>query len=565
MTSDQRRGVVLSDFNSAPLLAYLASDPGWPAVEGVETPYGAVEALILDPEAAVWRESPDFAVVWTQPQGVIEPFRRLLSGEPVAAAEAIDAVDRFADGLTRLRDRVRTVLVPLWFLPPDRRAFALAGLAGPDGVDRVLAAMNARLAERLDDEPGFHALPGPAWAATVGRGAFLPKLWYLGKIPFSNDLFREAATGIKSALRGVAGRSRKVVVLDLDDTLWGGIVGDDGKESLRLGGPDPVGEAFADFQAALGSLARRGVLLAIVSKNEEATALDAIRTHPEMKLALDDFAAWRIDWNDKARNVADVVAEINVGLDAAVFVDDNPAERARVREALPDVLVPEWPADPSEYVRALLALDCFDPPALSDEDRARAAMMAKGRERESSRARFESLDDWLVSLETVVTVEVLHEANLPRAAQLLNKTNQMNMTTRRLTEDELRAWAAGEGRRVWTFRVRDRMGDLGLTGFASFERVGDDGRLVDFLLSCRVMGRRVEEAMLATVIEHARGTGVTELAAAPIPTAKNAPCRRFWRESVFERDDEDGPYHWPTEREFPAPTSLVREFPGVAE
>jgi FkbH-like protein len=562
MSSTPWRGVVLSDFNAAPLFSFLRGDAGWPAVEAIETEFGAVERLLLDAEADAWHEKPDFAVVWTQPHRTIDAFRRLVAGEPVTAAEAVAEVDRFADLVLGLEGRTRFVLVPLWFLPPDRRVLSVAGLASPDGEARVLAAMNFRLAERLESAAGFVALDAPAWAATVGRDAFRSNLWYLGKIPYSNDLFRVAAGGVKSALRGLAGHSRKLVVLDLDDTLWGGIVGDDGKEGLRLGGHDPVGEAYADFQAALKALTRRGILLGIVSKNEEETALDAIRTHPEMALSLDDFAAWRINWNDKARNVADVVAEVNVGLDAAVFLDDNPVERARVREALPDVLVPEWPDDPAEYVRALLALDCFDPPSLSQEDRARAAMMAAGRKRDAARATFENLDEWLRSLGTVVTCEVLHDANLPRAAQLMNKTNQMNMTTRRMTEDELRAWAEADGNAVWTFRVRDKMGDLGLTGIASLAVDGDRATVADFILSCRVMGRKVEETMVATVVEAARAAGVAEVLAQPIPTKKNAPCRRFWRESAFERDEDDGPYRWPTSREFPVPDSVTREGEG---
>jgi len=182
----------------------------------------------------------------------------------------------------------------------------------------------------------------------------------MGKLAFGNEVFKEAVKHVKSSLRGIRGKARKIVILDLDDTLWGGIVGDLGWRDLNLGGHDPVGEAFVDFQKTLKSLLNRGIILGIVSKNEESVALDALQNHPEMVLRPDDFAGWKINWSDKAMNIVELVAELNLGLDAVVFIDDNPVERACVKETLPDVLVPEWPEDRMLYKKALLDLDCFN-------------------------------------------------------------------------------------------------------------------------------------------------------------------------------------------------------------
>ena len=189
---------------------------------------------------------------------------------------------------------------------------------------------------------------------------------------------------MKAALRAVRGQSRKVVICDLDDTLWGGIVGDAGWENLRLGGHDPVGEAFADFQRELKALTRRGIILAMVSKNTEAVALEAIEKHPEMQLRKDDFAAWRINWDDKAQNIADLMEELNLGLDSAVFLDDNPVERARISEALPEVLVPNLPRDKMLFASTLRKLNCFDSATVSSEDRKRAAFYNAERDRRTS-------------------------------------------------------------------------------------------------------------------------------------------------------------------------------------
>ena len=204
--------------------------------------------------------------------------------------------------------------------------------------------INLRLLESLAGAPAIHPLWAEKWIQLAGPTAFNHRLWYLGKIPFSNEVFKVAARDLKAALRGLNGQAKKVVILDLDDTLWGGIVGDAGWEGLILGGHDPAGEALVDFQRELKALTRRGILLAIVSKNEESIAMEAIAKHPEMVLKLSDFAGWRINWKDKAENIIDLMAELNLGLDSAVFIDDNPVESARVREALPKVCVPEWPS-----------------------------------------------------------------------------------------------------------------------------------------------------------------------------------------------------------------------------
>jgi HAD superfamily phosphatase (TIGR01681 family) len=211
--------------------------------------------------------------------------------------------------------------------------------------------------------------------------------------------FQGGRRGPGGGPQGITGGARKLVILDLDDTLWGGVVGDIGWSNLRLGGHDPVGEAYRDFQLALKALTRRGILLAVASKNEERTALEAITSQPEMVLSLDDFAGWRINWNDKVQNIIALASDLNLGLEAAVFIDDNPAERARVREALPSLLVPEWPKSPLNYVAALGALDCFDAPFVSAEDRQRTAMYVSERKRKQLQDDVPSLETWLSILE----------------------------------------------------------------------------------------------------------------------------------------------------------------------
>ena len=206
-----------------------------------------------------------------------------------------------------------------------------------------------RLADHAERDGRIVLLDSQRWLSAAGTASSNSKLWYMSKTPFHSTVFQEASSDILAAIAGIRGLNKKVLILDLDGTLWEGVVGDIGWERLTLGGHDPVGEAFADFQKELRRLVNRGVLLAIASKNEEATALEAIRRHPEMVLKLEDFAMWKINWHDKAANIADIMSSLNLGLDSAVFLDDSAFERARVREALPQVLVPELPADPMQY------------------------------------------------------------------------------------------------------------------------------------------------------------------------------------------------------------------------
>jgi FkbH-like protein len=324
-----------------------------------------------------------------------------------------------------------------------------------------------------------------------------------------------------------------------------------------LGGHDPLGEAYVDFQRALKALTRRGIILGVVSKNEETVALNAIRNHPEMVLTLDDFAGWRINWSDKAQNVAELVAELNLGLDSVVFLDDNPVERARVREALPDVLVPELPEDVMLYVKTLAGLGVFDAPAISAEDAERTKMYVTDRQRNAIKTEVGSLDAWLETLGVTVTVRELDLATLPRTAQLLNKTNQMNLSTRRMTDAELMAWTQAADHRLWTVTVSDKFGDLGLTGIVSLEIDGTHGKIADYVLSCRVMGRKVEETMLAVVIDAARSMGLSEVYALYLPTAKNKPTLDFFRRSGWEFDEAANTFRWDMANEYPVPKGIA--------
>jgi len=549
------KGLLISDFNIENLASYLKKELNAPAIESVSVCYGQVSQTLLDDAAPIWRERPDFVVAWTRPEGVLQTFGDLLSCSPVSDQDLNREVDSYAAALLRASKRTRAMFVPTWVIPPFHQTQGLLDLAASGGGARALMRINVRLLESLAGAPIIHPLWGDKWIQLGGPAAFNYRLWYLGKIPFSNEVFKAAARDIKAALRGLNGQAKKIVLLDLDDVLWSGIVGDVGWEGLTLGGHDPAGEALVDFQRELKALTRRGILLAIVSKNEESVAMEAIAKHPEMVLKLDDFAGWRINWRDKAENIHALMNELNLGLDSAVFIDDSAVERARVRETLPGLFVPEWPSDKRLYPQALLSLDCFDRPWITEEDRQRSRMSAVDRERKQSKIDLGNLEEWLATLNTGVRVEELNQANLPRAAQLLNKTNQMNLSTRRMSEAEFQAWLREKTRRAWTFRVSDRFGDSGLTGILTIEIDGLRATIIDFVLSCRVMGRKIEEAMLHVGIKWARSAGVQEVYANYHQTGKNKPCYDFFEKSGLACRDGNI-FVWDAGQAYPLPPAI---------
>jgi FkbH-like protein len=546
------RCLLVSDFNLRSFANYLEADDEPPSITATSGPFGLVEPLLIDPEAESWSPRPEAVVVWTRPQAVVPAFVEVLAFRPVDMQTLLAQVDSFASLVAMAAERSRLVLVPSWVAPFAERGWGMLDLRPGRGIGAALAQMNVRLAERLAAHANIFVLDTQRWLLAAGKNDNAHKLWFIGKVPFANEVLAEAARDVRAAIAALRGESRKLVLLDLDDTIWGGILGDVGWENLILGGHHHSGEAYVEFQRALKALTARGIVLGIVSKNTEAVALEAIRRHPEMQLGIDDFAGWRINWDDKAQNIINLTRELNLGLESVVYLDDNRVERARVREALPEVYVPEWPADPMLFARTLRSLRCFDVLLTTDEDAARARMYSDGLRRGAELRNAGGMEEWLRGLETTVTVEKFGKANLGRIVQLLNKTNQMNLRTRRLTERELKDWIAERGNSLWSFRVADRLGDSGLTGIASLAIEGSQGFVTDYVLSCRVMGRKIEETLLAWLVREARRLGAKRLTAEFLVTAKNQPCLDFMRRSGFDQG-ECGRFTWDTDKDYPIP------------
>jgi FkbH-like protein len=546
--------LVISDFNAELVSRFIAADDKSPLLSVETAPYGQLfQALSAE------RPGSDAMTmfVWTRPEGITPSFAALMQDQAVSVEHLLEAVDGFADMIIRAAQRYRTVLVASWVRTESGRSLGLLDWS-EGGQARALSRMNLRLADRLEGHSNVRLLDSQRWL-DVAHPARDARYWYAMKFPFTEGVAQAAARDVKAAVRAFAGQSRKLIVLDLDETLWGGVIGEVGWQGVRLGGHDPAGEAYVGFQKALKALSARGIALGVVSKNTEAVALEAFDHHPEMVLRRSDLAGWRINWRDKAENFAELVRELNLGLQSVVFIDDNPAERGRIAEAFPEVLVPDWPKDPCRFADVLRQLDCFDQPSLTAEDRSRVKMYVQERERTESQKTAGSIGDWLKGLGVRVSIDAVGGTNLARTVQLANKTNQMNLRTRRITESELLRWLSeGHGRKSFALKVSDRFGDIGLTGIVSWEEADDAVEIVDFVLSCRAMGRQIENLMAHLAVEAARARGLRRVIARLIPTSRNGPCREFWEGSNFD-EQEKNLFAWDATKLYPKPDFIAIE------
>ena len=530
--SDTRRVLLAGDTTLDPLGRLLERGQEAPLLQTSAAPYGQVYQIILDASHPAWAFQPDVLVVWTAPQLTLPSVGKLLRFESEAPTIAYEAAlgeaEQFAAAVVRAASRASQVLVPTWVLPSYERWIQTLTWRQGIGPANLLAKANLILAEKFATRQNIVLLDAGYWQASLGRPAHDPRMYAVAKILYSQNLFEKAAAEIKTILRGSLGQGKKVIVCDLDNTLWGGVAGDDGPNNIKLGAPDPVGECFHAFQKTLKGLRSRGVLLTICSKNDEEFALSVIEKHPAMALRKSDFVAWRINWRDKAENLLALAQELNLGLDSFVFLDDSPQERDQVRQILPQVYTPDLPVSPSELAPFLSSLSCFETPNLGTEDFGRTEMYQAERGRKQAVEASGDVEKWLDSLEIEVRVAPLRRENLARAAQLLNKTNQFNLSLRRLDEKTFWEWTEEPSNATYTFHVADRFGDFGLTGLASLSVVGTEATIVDFVMSCRVMGKKVEEALLGYAVAQAQAAGADRIMAPIADGPRNGPARTFF-------------------------------------
>jgi FkbH-like protein len=485
--------------------------------------YGQYRQDLLDPASALHQ---------LKPQAVLFSLsaREAIAGVPLAAtiAEVDNAIGRFIAELRSLWRRAREIggaaIIQQTFIDVSEPLFGGYDRMVPGAPGAIVARLNDRLCEAAGQD-GALLLDVARASQRDGIDAWFDVgRWLQGKLeiaPQAAPFYGDLVARILAALRGL---SKKCLVLDLDNTLWGGVIGDDGLDGIVLGEGSAAGEAHLALQHYAKQLKERGVILAVCSKNDAEIAEAAFRDHPEMVLRRSDFAAFQANWNDKAQNLKVIATRLNIGLDSLVFVDDNPIEQARVRQSLPMVAVPEMPDDPAHYVRRLAEAGYFEAVAFTADDQSRAEQYAANAERQALLGSAESMDDFLRGLDMTAVYGPFTAVDHARVVQLINKTNQFNTTTRRYAGEEVARIMEDPEAVTLQFRLLDRVGDNGLVSTMILRPTpaGDDVlEIENWVMSCRVFGRELEFEAMNIAVEAARERGIRALVADYIPTPKN--------------------------------------------
>ena len=530
-----------ASFTVEPVIPYLGAsliDLGF-APEITAAPFGQVHQTCLDPASAFHPATPDCIIMLWRCEDILAPeLAAWIQGDDTALSRAQDRIDELIALVgTLASNHSGPVIVsnaPYPILPQ-------AAITDLDAVQQLAVfhnQINTQWHQQIAQPKNIYLLDLDGLQRTHGiaHSADLRK-WHLYRQPYTEPFLHAIASQISRILNAIHRPAKKCIALDCDNTLWGGVIGEDGLSGIELG-KDYPGSAFQDFQKLLLHLKNQGTLLTLLSKNNEQDVWDAFDRHDEMVLKREDIAAWRVDWNPKSENITELAKELNIGLDSFVFIDDNPFEIEQMRAAHPDVVeclqVPEETVD---IIPQLKATCWFDRIHISEEDRARTDMIRSERER---RPLEQSLthEDFIASLELQITLFRAQPDHLGRVTQLINKTNQFNLTTIRRTEDEVRSLHDSPDYHIFAARVQDRFGDYGITGVVILHTSNTVCTIDTFLLSCRVLGRGVETALLAGIAQLATIQSAKEIQSRFIPTEKNAPAASFLPDHGFVKSGD---------------------------
>lgn len=497
---------------------------------------------ILDPASALYDFAPDVMILAVQTRDAAPDLWRDFPGlSPEQIQAAIDRVtEEVRNWIHIFRQHSQAHLVIHNFEQPIAVSQGVLDSQLDVSQSPAIRQINEGFRRLASQHPGVYILDYDGLVARHGRAHWHDeRKWLMVRLPIAAQNLNHLVNEWLRFLHPLTGKVAKAVVVDLDNTLWGGVIGEDGIAGIQLASDHP-GAAYQSLQRALLDLHHRGILLAICSKNNVDDAMEALQNHPAMLLKPKHFAAMRINWGAKSQNLREIAAELNIGIDSLAFVDDNPIERQQIRSQVPEVFVIELPNDPMEFARAIRECPRFERLSLSTEDQRRGEYYQKQRERERLEETVSSREDFYRSLQQEVEIAPLDKSTLRRIVQLTNKTNQFNLTTRRYTEQQISELASSPDWNCFSLRVRDRFGDNGLVGVAITRMQEKTCEVDTLLMSCRVIGRTLETALLSFLAEHARKLGAQQLQGWFLPTKKNAPARDFYSSHGFQVLEQNG-------------------------
>lgn len=507
----------------------------------LDADYDQMEAQLLDPNSEVYSFQPDYILLFASYEKLKKRFYDTVLSE--RAAFAAREMERFCSLWQAIASNSKAKILMFDFPESEDAVFGNYALRTPNSLGFQVRKLNMLFSETIAaDYPNVYPVALSHIQTALGNAAFFEdRTWYLAKMAVCTDALPAVAARLLDTITALAGQVKKCVVVDLDNTVWGGIIGDDGIDGIQLGELGD-GPAFAALQRWLLELKRRGILLAVCSKNNDDTAREAFEKHPEMILRLDDIAMFVANWENKAHNIRNIQKTLNIGMDSLVFLDDNPFERNLVREMLPEVTVPELPEDPAAVPAYLTSLHLFEAVNFSEEDAARTAQYQAEASRTAAQAAFGSYEDYLKALEMKAEILPFDSFHYPRIAQLTQRSNQFNLRTVRYSESDITDIANDPAYMTRYMTLTDKYGEHGLISVVICKKQDADTLFIDtWLMSCRVLRRGVEECLFDAIVKMTADAGFRYLAAEYLPTAKNKMVANFY-ETMGMTPLENGKY-----------------------
>jgi len=494
-----------------------------------EADYDQLDGQLLDTSSELYAHSPEFIIILQSVQKLTKKFYK--SNKQGFANKHIEQLDNYC---STIASKLSTQIIYFNMAEFNDTVFGNFSNKTEFSLLYQIRKINVLLMELCVKHKQLNILDFSAIAAQYGKGfVFDPKIYYTTDMVLSIDVLPVVAKNISDIILSAKGKFKKCLVIDLDNTMWGGIIGDDGIENIQIGDLG-IGKAFTELQMWMKQLKQRGIILAVCSKNNEDTAKEPFEKHPDMVLRLEDIAVFVANWETKADNLKYIQSVLNIGFDSMVFLDDNPFERSMVRTHFPDVFVPELPEDPGLYLDHLLKLNLFETASFSEEDQLRTKQYQEEASRVTAQKSFVNEDDFLANLSMTSEVNAFTKFTVPRVAQLSQRSNQFNLRTVRYSEQDIENLCSSKEHSTFSFTLKDKFGDNGLIAVIILSKKEKTLFIDTWLMSCRVLKRGMENFTLNTLVDHAKENGFEKIIGEFIPTAKNSMVKEHYANLGFE-------------------------------
>lgn len=503
--------------------------------------YNQYQQEILNPDSQLYKFAPDVTFLVLDIKNIFDgvyysPYHLTISQRKEFVEKKFNDLKNLIQTFT---DKTKSKIIFTNFSIPTNSPYGLYENKMEYGFKEMVIDLNMKIQKFFHNKSSMFLYDFNGFVTKYGEeNIFNYKEYFFGDMRISLKYIPYLGEDLMAYLTASLGKNLKCIVLDLDNTLWGGVVGEEGFNGIHLG-PTPPGNAFVEFQRHLLALNNRGIILAINSKNNPDDALEVIKNHPNMILQEENFATMKINWNDKVSNMKEIAQDLNIGLDSMAFFDDDPVNREFMKTNIPEVVTVDLPNDPTYYSHTLLQMNDFDVLNITDEDAKRGKMYLEEKNRQELQKTTSNLDEFLKNLDIKIKIKKSNDFTIPRISQLTMKTNQFNLTTHRYQEEDIQKFSQTDSMLVGCAQVEDKFGDNGITGVFIVNKENPTEWILDtFLLSCRVMGRGVEQGIIGHILEDAKSKGVKKIKGQFIPTKKNKPSEDFLANSGFVQNGD---------------------------